>query len=499
MQETLAANSLLLRRWCTSRIRMGENNAALIAAILLLAAVYFVSSKLGFTMAHAAEQITVVWPPTGISIAAVLLLGYRVWPGIALGAFLTNVTANEPVLTAAMIAVGNTLESVVGVWMLRRFMNFNNALPRIRDVLGFAVFCVLLGTMISATIGVASLCLGGVQQWPDYWRLWLIWWVGDATGALIFAPVLLVLANGQLHQVRRHAIDEELALIIGLSTICVLVFIMPYTLTDIIRHMFTYLIFPFIVWAALRFGHLYTTFVTFVVSCTAIWATTKGLGPFTTDSVGMNLFLLQVFMGAMAMTGLLLGAAVSENSILAQQQHGIQTVSQIVGGSQASHDTIYKTLQILGICSRSDYVAFWLVDAQANTIRCINTWHNPLLSFPGFDVVTRNITVLQGTEIAGQAWMRKTPLWLPDMTHEKNEKRAQAAVSDGLYSVFAFPVIHHNRVAGVLEFFSHERTPPDKNTLSFFNTAGNMLAQFLELVRTKQSLSASEARNSIFE
>src|SRR6516164_9524232 len=88
--------------------------------LALLAAVYFGAAKLGLTMAFVAEQVTAVWPPTGISLAALLFFGYRLWPGIALGAFLVNATANEPVGVAAGIAVGNTLEALVGVWMLRR-------------------------------------------------------------------------------------------------------------------------------------------------------------------------------------------------------------------------------------------------------------------------------------------------------------------------------------------------------------------------------------------
>jgi|GEM_PF-6260917 len=499
MQEALTANNLLLRRWYTSRITMGESSYALLAAILALACVYFISSKFGFTMAHTAEQITVVWPPTGISLAAILLLGYRVWPGIALGAFLTNVTANEPVVTAACVAIGNTLEAVVGVWALRRFVNFNNALTRIKDVLGFTVFCALLATMISATIGVASLCLGEIQPWSSFGSLWLTWWVGDATGALIFAPILLILGSAPSTYRNHHSTDEELALIAGLAIACVLVFIESRHMAEIIRQTFVYLIFPFVIWAALRFGHLYTTFVTFLVSAIAIWATTRGLGPFATELVEANLFLLQIFMASMALTGLLLGAALNENTMLVRQHHAVQSVSQILNGVNASHDTIFKMLQTLGICTRSDYAAFWLVDAHAKTIRCIDAWYNPMLAFPKFDAVTRHATLLQGTEIAGQAWGRKLPLWLSDVTQEKESKRAVLAASEGLYSVFAFPVIQHNKVVGVMELFSHERVSPDNHSLRFYAVIGTIIAQFLELVRTKQALSVNDAINSVFD
>src|SRR5262245_58798695 len=142
--------------------------------LALLAAVYFGAARLGLTMALVAEQVTAVWPPTGIALAALLLFGYRVWPGIALGAFLANATANAPPATAACIALGNTLEALVGVWMLRRLVQFDPALGRVKDVLGLVVLAAGLSTMVSATIGVTSLCLGGVKPWTAYPALWSV-------------------------------------------------------------------------------------------------------------------------------------------------------------------------------------------------------------------------------------------------------------------------------------------------------------------------------------
>src|SRR5262249_9759897 len=107
--------------------------------VALLAAVYFGAAKLGLTMAFVAEQVTAVWPPTGIALAALLLFGYRLWPGIALGAFLANATAHEPLATAAGIALGNTLEALVGAWLLRRLVKFDPALRRVKDVLSLVV------------------------------------------------------------------------------------------------------------------------------------------------------------------------------------------------------------------------------------------------------------------------------------------------------------------------------------------------------------------------
>ena len=142
-------------------------------------------------MAVMAEQVSAVWPPTGVALAAILLFGYRVWPGIWLGAFVANATANEPIATAFGIAVGNTLEAISGAWLLRRITGFDNSLERLKDVLGLILLAAGISTTIAATIGVTSLCLGGVHPWSSFGALWSTWWLGDAMGNLVVAPVLL--------------------------------------------------------------------------------------------------------------------------------------------------------------------------------------------------------------------------------------------------------------------------------------------------------------------
>src|SRR5262249_59820982 len=112
--------------------------------------------------------------------------GPLVWPGIALGAFLANLTTpHETLLVACGIATGNTLEALAGAWLLRRLLNFENSLGRLKDALGLVVLAAGLSTMISATVGVTSLCLGGVHLWSRYGSLWSVWWLGDATGNLV--------------------------------------------------------------------------------------------------------------------------------------------------------------------------------------------------------------------------------------------------------------------------------------------------------------------------
>jgi PAS domain S-box-containing protein len=282
--------------------------------VVAVAAVYVAAAKLGLSMAFVAEQVTAVWPPTGLALAAILLLGHRVWPGIAIGALVANATHNEPLLTACGIALGNTLEAVAGAWLLQRVVDFRNSLVRLKDVLGLVALAAGLSTAISATIGTASLCLGGVEPWARYASIWSVWWVGDAMGDLVVAPLLLVWASRPGLRWERPQAAEAVALAIALVAVSLAVFGHGVA-QEGTRYSLEYVVFPLVIWAAIRFGPRGTTLATVVVSAIAIWSTVKGLGPFTRGTPHENLLFFQTFMGAAAMTGLALAAVVSERKV----------------------------------------------------------------------------------------------------------------------------------------------------------------------------------------
>src|SRR5213592_4067438 len=157
-----------------------------------LAAVYALAGKLGLLLAFVNASATAVWPPTGIALAATLLLGYRVWPAIFLGAFLVNATTAGSVWTSLAIASGNTLEGLVGAWLVTRYANGRNAFSRAPDIFAFAALAGFLSTTVSATIGVTSLSLGGYASWDRFGAIWLTWWLGDVAGDLVVAPALVL-------------------------------------------------------------------------------------------------------------------------------------------------------------------------------------------------------------------------------------------------------------------------------------------------------------------
>ena len=206
--------------------------------LALVAGAYFATAKLGLQLAFAHASITAVWPPTGIALAALVVWGPRMWPGVALGAALANATTGNPPIESVLgITAGNTLEALVGAYLLVNVAQFRPSLDRVRDVLALALLAGGLSTMVSATIGVASLWLGGqiggIGDVPSAWR---VWWLGDLGGDLLVAPVLLVLASGARPSRDRGHMAEAALLLATLIGVSILVFSRDLPLT--------YLIFP---------------------------------------------------------------------------------------------------------------------------------------------------------------------------------------------------------------------------------------------------------------
>jgi len=166
-----------------------------VMVIIVLTIAYFYAGKLGLSLAFINPSASAVWPPAGMALAAFLLLGDYVWPAILLGAFLVNLTTSGSIPSSLAIALGNTTEGWVGAYLINRYANGSRAFARAQDVLKFAILAGLIGTAISATIGVTSLIWDGLAAQSDFVMVWSTWWLGDATGILIVAPLLILWAT----------------------------------------------------------------------------------------------------------------------------------------------------------------------------------------------------------------------------------------------------------------------------------------------------------------
>ena len=299
---------------------------ALIATIAALATVYVGAARLGLTFDAVAGFATLVWPPTGIALAALLILGYRVWPGVFAGALIANMLTGAPLIVALGIAVGNTLEAVVATSLLRRVPGFRLALDRIRDVLGLIAIAGVLATMLSATIGVGSLYLGGIVPTGQVGTAWRAWWLGDMVGALVVAPVLLSLATLPRIRATPRRVLEAAWLVIAVGAMALMIF-GGSAASQSITFGQTYLVFPGLIWAALRFGLPGAASMALLTTAIAIWGTARGFGPFARPELHQSLVGLQTFMAIVAATFLMLAASIAERR---RAEEGLRHAHRIV-------------------------------------------------------------------------------------------------------------------------------------------------------------------------
>jgi PAS domain S-box-containing protein len=274
--------------------------------------IYLGAARLGLSLAFLHASVSPVWPPTGVAIAAVLWLGYRTSPAILLGAFLANLATGVSAATALGIATGNTLEAVSAAYLLHRFVGSRSPFGRAQDVSKFVIIAGMLSPMISATIGNMSLCLGGAASWAGFGPLWLTWWLGDGSGALVLAPLVLTWVEKSPEQWSLRRSAEAALLIASLSSVALFVF-GGFFLTKVANYPLGHLTIPLLLWAAFRFGPRGAATTTALLAGIAIWGTTRGFGPFAEQNLNESLLLLQVFVVAAAITALVLAAVVTEH------------------------------------------------------------------------------------------------------------------------------------------------------------------------------------------
>jgi diguanylate cyclase (GGDEF)-like protein len=276
----------------------------------MLAAVYFAAAKASLLLAIPPGYATAVWPPAGIALAVLLARGDRLWPGIWLGAALANLTVSSSPFVALVIAGGNTLEALCGAALVRRYIA--DAPPffdRARNVVLFVAVAAACSA-VAATIGTGVLLLDGVVAGGDFADNWGTWWHGDATGIIIVAPLLLAWRLRHAIAWSRARVLELAGLVASLLAVATLVFgqdpapFAPFPLT--------FLILPFIVWAAFRFSRREVTSGIAAVCAVAVWHTVAGRGPFALEPLNLSLILLLGFISTLVVTGLILSAAVAE-------------------------------------------------------------------------------------------------------------------------------------------------------------------------------------------
>src|SRR5216117_1646732 len=277
----------------------------------ILAIIYFIVGKLGLMLASLHASASPVWPSAGIALAAVLLFGYRVWPAIFVGAFLVNLTTAGNVATSFAIATGNTLEALAGAWLVNRFAGGRNFFERPQGVFKFAL-AAAVSTIISPAFGVTSLALAGFADSTNYGAISLTWWLGDTTGDLLIAPLIILWSIASKRRWNRRDAVEAGILLLLLFVLSEAVFCGWLTISAR-NYPFPFVIFgPIVIWMAFRFAQRETATGIFILSAFAIWGTMHGFGPFVRETENQSLLALQSWTAVLNITAMALSAAMAE-------------------------------------------------------------------------------------------------------------------------------------------------------------------------------------------
>ena len=369
---------------------MQTSAAVWVLRVSAVAAIYYAAARLGLTWELPGTNASPVWPPSGIGFAAVLLLGYRVWPGIAVGAFLANLqtlhTTNAG-FAAIGICAGNTLEQVVGVFVLRRLIGSRNPLERAGDVFRLVV-ATGAGFLLGSINGTANLCWWGIVPSERCWQAWLAWWLGDTAGVLILAPVIFTLFQKSEMAWTRPRVLEALALFVSLAAAMQFLFGDHRAWLDLeLLDSLAYAVVPGLAWAAIRFSPRETALAAALMSIIAIINTSNGSGPFFRSNPSLadaqrhlaeSLLMLQIFVIAIAVTSATLSGAVSERN---RSEQGLRelnvTLEQRVAGRTAELQQANAALERIN--QELDDFAHIASHDQKEPLRGINTYSAFLL------------------------------------------------------------------------------------------------------------------------
>ncbi|MBA5687390.1 CHASE domain-containing protein [Rugamonas apoptosis] len=301
---------------------------AALLPVVLLALIYYGAARLGLLLAFAHSNATPVWPPSGIAFAATLLFGYRLWPGILIGALAANLVAfhanglpiDGKVITVSLaIAIGNSLETLVGTALMQRYTDGARPLNQLHNVYKFAVVAVVM-CLVSAGIGSSALVLSHLVPANAQWTVVSTWWVGDTAGVLLVTPTLLAWRHAR-NQRWGGTLLRELGLsFVVLATVLLLVFGRHYP-ADSETQWLAYLVLPCIAWSAWRHGLRGTSLVCLATAGAAVLGTTNGLGPFASGTLNDALISLESYVVVCSLLGMVLCADARERQRLAKPLH----------------------------------------------------------------------------------------------------------------------------------------------------------------------------------
>jgi diguanylate cyclase (GGDEF)-like protein len=298
-----------------------------LGTLLALAAAYFLAGKLGLRFAYVHPGVAAVWLPAGIALAAFLIFGRWVWAGVFVGALAVGLTSANGSLLSFLIAAICTLEAMLGAYLLDRYARGWQFVDRPVDVLRFAILAALGSTALGATLGVASLALGGLVRPAQFGTAWLTWWMGDASGIFVVTPLIVVLGVREWIQWNLRRVLEGFVLLVLTVVLAQVVF----GSRSPMDHPLAYLPMPLFIWAAFRFGQRGAAVTVALVYAIALFDTLLGAGPFATPQPNDALLLLGVYTCVAASTSLILAAVVADRTRDEEQLREMSSSDSLTG------------------------------------------------------------------------------------------------------------------------------------------------------------------------
>jgi integral membrane sensor domain MASE1/signal transduction histidine kinase len=449
-----------------------------LARIFVVAAVYLVTAKAGLLLAIPHTNATAIWPATGIALGAVLLLGYRIWPAIAIGAFLADLwhlssigfSLQISLAAAFSTTIGNTLEALLGAWLIRSCVGERNPLVRLDDIVRFVVFGALGASIVSASIGVSTLCaISGT--WANFGVIWLTWWLGDASGALVLTPVMLTWSLRQRKWPTRKIAEG------GLLLLLLLVLGWCYFLEPHLRYMFI----PLLVWASMRFGPCESAVVILLVAIVSIVGIADGIA-FDQATLNAPLLLLQGFISVVSVTTMFLSSSISqrkqaEGDLLTANEE-LRAVNRFIAistGTQAPQVMLDRFLA----------EALLIVGLEGGTV-CTVEPDDTLKMIAQREASEATISDLTSNRIkvgeclCGNCAHDNCPLILPDRQAVLGYASREAQRRETINFHAAFPFTVKGKCVGVLCVFTRTDKKPGPRSLKLLETLTAQVALAVE-------------------